>query len=171
MLTGQEMGTLVDEAIKWPFGVAAALVAAWIGYRAWVAQQNRGKRYRAESLRESGYREMWEALQRAEVLTRQVAQTGELANVEELVRDVNATIMKNEFALADDDRRLAGEYMGAAKRMAELLHTQGSIDERGTFARTGADTYGGAFALAYQDLVISRENVLSRVRAALGFQG
>lgn len=163
------MTTLWEELIKWPFGIAAAGVAALTGYWIWLRQQRRARRDHVVTVRENAYREVWEALQRAEIQIRAAAESGDVTPIDHLFVDVNGVIMKNEFVLEPDDRTLSNEYLASVKRLADLLRREGSPEQKRSFATTAADGggFGAAFFDAWNDLSISREKVLSRVRVAM----
>ena len=108
-------------------------------------------------------------MQRAEVQIRATAESGDITHIDRLFVDVNGVVMKNEFVLEPDDRKLSNEFLASVKRFAELLRREGSPEQRRSFAITSVDGAGfnGAFFEAWNDLCVSRENVLSRVRNAM----
>ncbi|MDB4881498.1 MAG: hypothetical protein JWL95_264 [Gemmatimonadetes bacterium] len=113
----------MDFPLKEAIGAAVTLTVAGLGYRQWLRGRRSGQ-YIAD--RERSYKEIWDALESANLYVREGAYTADAFR--ERVRATNTLVLRHGLHFEEADRPAVQRYLMAIEETGRIL-TSGHTDD------------------------------------------
>ena len=168
------MDELIKTAIPALIALLGTLLTIFIGYRQWKSQHNLTRSQKFQGDRELAYKQLWEKLEDVHLKAR-TDSVGK-REFDELVKDVNAYILKNSLYIEKTDSKLSTEYLDSVWKVSQLVARSKDKRVKNEWTKTGPlpadalDEYKELQA-AWKAVDESRNKVVSRFHNILVGKG
>jgi len=113
------MDEIIKTAIPALIALLGTLAAIFIGYRQWKSQRDQIRSQKFQEGRGLAYEQLWEKLEDVHLKVR--TDSVGRREFDELVKGVNAYVLKNSLYVEKADSKLTTEYLGSVWKVSQLV--------------------------------------------------